>query len=56
MGEPSGTPMASNQIQHFEPADFILTEALAPFPGGWRSKVQHDALLCEATAITGAEQ
>ena len=46
--------MASNQIQHFEPADFILAEAVAPFPGGWRSKVQHDALLCEATAITGA--
>jgi hypothetical protein len=54
MGEPSVTSTASNQIQHFEPADFNLAEAIAPFPGGWRSKVQHDALLCEATAITSA--
>ena len=39
---------------HYEPSDFVHEEIQVPFREGWRDKAEHDALLCEGTALTSA--
>ena len=39
---------------HYQPSDFVHEEIEVPFSDGWRDKAEHDALLCEGTALTSA--
>ncbi|MGB1955452.1 MAG: hypothetical protein ACPHUK_07615, partial [Candidatus Poseidoniaceae archaeon] len=39
---------------HYQPSDFVHEEIQVPFSEGWRNKAEHDALLCEGTALTSA--
>ena len=54
MEEPSDTPHGENSIVHYSPSDFKHEKTDVPFLRGWRTKKQHDALLCEGTALTSA--
>ena len=54
MEEPSDTPHGENRIVHYSPSDFKHEKTDVPFLRGWRAKKQHDALLCEGTALTSA--
>ena len=54
MDEPSDTPHGENRIVHYSPSDFKHEKTDVPFLRGWRTRKQHDALLCEGTALTSA--